>query len=314
MSASDPLERQIDAFAQYLADERRSSARTVETYVRDLRSFREFVREEGLPLDARELDIVALRGFLSSLFRTNQASTMKKKVSAIRSFFKFLLKRRLIDHNPASGLRSPKVATSLPRFLTVDQAFRVVDAPPKEEKRAKPLMARDRALLETLYGTGVRVGELAGMNLEHCDFGESSVRVLGKGGKERIVPLGKSSLEALEVYLPARRSLLVKAKDGDPEALWLSRNGKRLGVRQVQNIVRRHGTLGAGRGDLHPHAMRHSCATHLLDAGADLRSIQELLGHSSLSTTQRYTHVSVDRLMEVYDRAHPLAKGKAGDG
>jgi integrase/recombinase XerC len=314
MSASDPLERQIDAFAQHLADERRSSARTVETYVRDLRSFREFVREEGLPLDARELDIVALRGFLSSLFRINQASTMKKKVSAIRSFFKFLLKRRLIDQNPASGLRSPKIAKSLPRFLTVDQAFRVVDAPPKEEKRAKPLMVRDQALLETLYGTGVRVGELAGMNLEHCDFGTSSVRVLGKGGKERIVPLGKSSLEALEVYLPARRSLLVKAKDGDPEALWLSRSGKRLGVRQVQNIVRRHGALGAGRSDLHPHAMRHSCATHLLDAGADLRSIQELLGHSSLSTTQRYTHVSVDRLMEVYDRAHPLAKGKAGDG
>jgi len=314
MSASDPLERQIDAFAQYLADERRSSARTVETYVRDLRSFRDFVRQEGLPLDARELDIVALRGFLGSLFRTNQASTMKKKVSAVRSFFRFLLKRRLIDHNPASGLRSPKIAKSLPRFLTVDQAFRVMDAPPKEEKRAKPLMVRDQALLETLYGTGVRVSELAGMNVEHCDFSESTVRVLGKGGKERIVPLGKSSLEALEVYLPVRRGLLVKAKDGDPDALWLSRNGKRLGVRQVQNIVRRHGTLGAGRSDLHPHAMRHSCATHLLDAGADLRSIQELLGHSSLSTTQRYTHVSVDRLMEVYDRAHPLAKDKASDG
>jgi len=314
MSASDPLERQIDAFAQYLADERRSSPRTVETYIRDLRSFRDFLREQGLPLDARELDIVALRGFLGSLFRTNQASTMKKKVSAIRSFFKFLLKRHLIDQNPASGLRSPKIAKSLPRFLTVDQAFRVMDSPPKEEKRAKPLMVRDQAMLETLYGTGVRVGELAGMNVDHCDFSESSVRVLGKGGKERIVPLGKSSVEALQLYLPARRSLLVKAKEGDPDALWLSRNGKRLSVRQVQNIVRRHGTLGAGRGDLHPHAMRHTCATHLLDAGADLRSIQELLGHSSLSTTQRYTHVSVDRLMEVYDRAHPLAKDKASDG
>jgi len=314
MRASDPLERQIDAFAQYLADERRSSPRTVETYVRDLRSFRDFVREQGLPLDARKLDIVALRGFLGSLFRTNQASTMKKKVSAIRSFFKFLLKRHLIDQNPASGLRSPKIAKSLPRFLTVDQAFRVMDAPPKEEKRAKPLMVRDQALLETLYGTGVRVGELAGMNVDHCDFSASSVRVLGKGGKERIVPLGRSSVEALQLYLPARRGLLVKAKEGDADALWLSRNGKRLSVRQVQNIVRRHGTLGAGRSDLHPHAMRHTCATHLLDAGADLRSIQELLGHSSLSTTQRYTHVSVDRLMEVYDRAHPLAKDKASDG
>jgi len=314
MSATDPLEQQIDSFAQYLADERRASARAVETYVRDLRSFRDYVREEGLPADASKLDIVALRGFLSSLFGSNQASTMKKKVSAIRSFFKFLLKRHIIDQNPASGLRSPKIAKSLPRFLTVDQAFRVMDAPPKESERAKPLKARDQALLETLYGTGVRVSELAGMNLDHCDFTESEVRVLGKGGKERIVPLGKSASEAIRGYLPARGGLLEKAKQGDPDALWLSRNGRRLSVRQVQNIVRRYGTLGAGRGDLHPHAMRHTCATHLLDAGADLRSIQELLGHSSLSTTQRYTHVSVDRLMEVYDRAHPLARDKTGGG
>ncbi len=314
MRATDPLDQQIDAFAQYLADERRSSARTVETYIRDLRSFRDYAREQGLPADARELDIVALRGFLASLFRSNQASTMKKKVSAIRSFFKFLLKRHIIDQNPASGLRSPKVGQSLPRFLTVAQAFRVMDSPPKEDKRAKPLRARDLALLETLYGTGVRVGELASMNLDHCDFTESAARVLGKGGKQRIVPLGKSAVEAIRAYLPERLGLLAKAKDGEPDALWLARNGRRLSVRQVQNIVRRHGILGAGRGDLHPHAMRHSCATHLLDAGADLRSIQELLGHSSLSTTQRYTHVSVDRLMEVYDRAHPLARDKADGG
>lgn len=314
MSETDPLQRQIEAFGLYLADERRSSPRTVETYLRDLRSFGDFVRAEGFPADARELDIVALRAFLSSLFGTNQASTMKKKVSAIRSFFKFLLKRQFIDQNPASGLRSPKIPKSLPRFLTVEQAFRVMDAPPKEDKRAKPLKARDRALLETLYGTGVRVGELAGMDLAHLDFSDREVRVLGKGGKERIVPLGQSALEALEAYLPERRAMLEKAKQGEQDALWLSQGGRRLSVRQVQNIVRRHGSVGAGRGDLHPHAMRHSCATHLLDAGADLRSIQELLGHCSLSTTQRYTHVSVDRLMEVYDRSHPLARDKTGDG
>lgn len=314
MRTTDPLDQQIDAFAQYLADERRSSARTVETYIRDLRSFRDYIRAQGLPADARALDIVALRGFLSGLFRSNQASTMKKKVSAIRSFFKFLLKRQIIDRNPASGLRSPKIGKSLPRFLTVDQAFRVMGSPPKEAERAKPLRARDLALLETLYGTGVRVGELASMNIGHCDFTESSVRVLGKGGKERIVPLGKSSTESIMAYLPERMGLLAKAKEGDPDALWLSRTGRRLSVRQVQNIVRRHGTLGAGRGDLHPHAMRHTCATHLLDAGADLRSIQELLGHSSLSTTQRYTHVSMDRLMEVYDKAHPLARENSGGG
>ncbi len=312
MPSTDPLHKQIDAFARYLADERRSSTRTVETYIRDLRSFRDFVREEGLPADARKLDIVALRGFLSSLFRSNQASTLSKKVSAIRSFYRFLLKRRMIDENPAAGLRSPKVAKSLPRFLTVDQAFRVMDSPPKESTRAKPLQARDSALLETLYGTGVRVGELALMNIDDCDFEAASARVLGKGGKERVVPLGRSAVEALAAYLPERRGLLAKAKEGDEQALWLSRRGTRLSVRQVQNIVRRHGTLGAGRGDLHPHAMRHTCATHLLDAGADLRAIQELLGHASLSTTQRYTHVSVDRLMEVYDRSHPLAREKKG--
>lgn len=314
MRAADPMYQQIDAFARYLADERRSSASTVETYVRDLRSLRDYVRSEGLPSDARKLDIVALRGFLSSLFRDNHPSTMKKKVSAIRSFFKFLVKREIIDRNPASSLRSPKAPKGLPRFLTVDQAFRVMEAPPRESQRSQLLRLRDQALLEMLYATGVRVGELASMNLEDCDFTEAIVRVLGKGGKERIVPLGRSSLDALQAYLPVRINLLSNAQSAHGNALWLSRNGRRLSIRQVQNLVRRHGTLGAGRGDLHPHAVRHTCATHLLEAGADLRSIQELLGHASLSTTQRYTHVSVDRLMEVYDRAHPLARDKSGGG
>ncbi len=311
MRAADPLQGQIEAFAQYLRDERRSSPRTVETYVRDLQTLREHVIAQGLTPDARALDIVALRGFLSDLFRTNQPSTMKKKVSAIRSFFRFLLKRGMIEGNPAAGLRSPKVPKGLPRFLTVDQAFRVMEAPPKEDGRQKRLRVRDQALLETLYGTGVRVGELASIDLDDCDFAEGSVRVLGKGGKERVTPLGRSAIEAIQAYLPQRRGILAKANAPDSGALWLSQRGKRLGVRQIQNLVRRHGALGAGRGDLHPHAVRHSCATHLLDAGADLRSIQELLGHSSLSTTQRYTHVSVDRLMEVYDKAHPLARGNS---
>ena len=310
MPPSDPLASQIEAFAQYLADERRISERTVETYIRDLRAFRDFVLEEGLPADAREVDIASLRAFLSSLFRSNRASTLSKKISAIRSFFRFLLKRRVIEHNPASGLRSPKVSRPLPRFLTVDQAFQVVGAPPAEQERSKPLRARDRAILEVLYTTGARVGEVASMDLADCDLADGSARVLGKGGKERIVPFGRAAIEALEAYLPERRAILARAKTEDHQALWLSQRGTRLSVRQIQNIVRRYGTLGAGRGDLHPHAMRHTCATHLLDAGADLRAIQELLGHASLSTTQRYTHVSVDRLMEVYDRAHPLARTK----
>lgn len=311
---TDPLTTQIDAFARYLADERRSSPKTVQTYVRDLRSFADFVRSEGLTPDANALDIVVLRGFLSSLFRDNQAATLSKKVSAIRSFYRFLLKRGLVDKNPAAGLRSPKVAKSLPRFLSVDQAFQVVDAPPTAGGRSRALSARDRAILEMLYGTGVRVGELAAMNLCDVDPKAASARVLGKGGKERVVPLGGPVIGAIEAYLPHRRALSANAKREDNDALWLSLRGGRLSVRQVQNVVRRYGALGAGRGDLHPHAMRHTCATHLLDAGADLRSIQELLGHASLSTTQRYTHVSVDRLMEVYDKAHPLARGKGKGG
>ena len=310
MSARDPLDLQIEAFAQYLADERRSSKRTVETYVRDLRGFRQFVTAQGLTPDARQLDIVALRRFLSSLFQRHQKSTLARKVSALRSFFRFLLRRGMIEANPAAGLRSPKVPKSLPRFMTVDQAFRVVDAPQKESGRALLLRARDRALIEVLYSTGVRVSELTSMDLADLDLARGEARVMGKGGKERIVPLGKDAVEALGAYLPVRSEVLAKGqkRPPEPEALWISQQGRRLSTRQVQNLVRRHGTAGAGRNDLHPHAVRHSCATHLLDAGADLRSIQELLGHSSLSTTQRYTHVSIDRLMEVYDRAHPLAR------
>ena len=310
MTASDPLNEQIEIFAQYLADERRSSSRTVETYVRDLRSFRDYLRSQKLPLDARTLDVTALRGYLGSLFGRQQASTLKRKLSAIRAFYRFLMRRRMIDANPAAGLRSPKLPKTLPRFMTVGQAFSVMDGAQTTPRRTDLLAIRDRALLETLYATGIRVSELVSIDIGDCDFAAAEVRVLGKGSKERVVPLGRAALEALTAYLPVRGRTLSKGRAADPDALWISGSGSRLSARQVQNIVRRYGSVAA-RNDLHPHAMRHSCATHLLDAGADLRSIQELLGHQSLSTTQRYTHVSVDRLMEVYDRSHPLAhKGK----
>jgi integrase/recombinase XerC len=170
---------------------------------------------------------------------------------------------------------------------------------------------RDRAFLELLYGSGLRVSELAALNLEAVNLRACEVRVLGKGSKERIVPISGKALEALEAYL-ARRSELRHGRSGfqDAQALLLTRRGLRLGVRRIQTLVQRYGALGAGRPDLHPHALRHSCATHLLEGGADLRVIQELLGHSSLSTTQRYTHVSLDQLLTVYDKAHPLARAK----
>jgi len=306
----DALAEQIGAFERYLSGERRSSPKTVETYRRDLDALREFLRDKKLALDARELDVVALRSFIASLFERNEAPTLARKIAALRSFYRFLLRRGLVDRNPAAALRTPKVRRPLPKFLTVDDAFRVMDAPLANDGAGDDaLRVRDHAMLELLYGTGVRVSELAGLRIGALDLAQRSARVRGKGDKERIVPLGPPALAALESYL-AMRARLRHPKTGaqDPDAVFLTRRGARIGVRQVQHLVRRYGALGAGRGDLHPHALRHTCATHLLDAGADLRGIQELLGHASLSTTQRYTHVSIDRLMAVYDKAHPLAR------
>jgi integrase/recombinase XerC len=201
----------------------------------------------------------------------------------------------------------------MPRHLTVDDAFRVVDAPSHAVGVPEHRALRDRAMLELLYGGGLRVAELASLEVRNVDLRARQVNVIGKGDKERIVPLGTAAKAAIEAYLGVREQFRSKKKPPHPTALFRGRFGTRLTARQVQNIVRTYGVLAGGRGDVHPHALRHSCATHLLDAGADLRSIQELLGHVSLSTTQRYTHVTLDRLMEVYDRSHPLAHARAGD-
>lgn len=303
LMAQSELSKQIQAFASYLETERRASPRTRETYVRDLQALEGFAVNRKLPLDARRLDVLALRGFLGELFKTNASATLGRKVAALRSFYRFLMRRGIAKTNPAAVLTTPKIRRSLPKFLTVDEASEVMSAPPGDSI----LATRDRAILELLYGSGIRVSELGALNVEHVDFERHTARVTGKGNKERIVPLGAPCIEALQEWLAAKPQCMTRKRSPDPHAVFVSRLGARLTVRQVQNVVRKWGTHGAGRGDLHPHALRHSCATHLLDAGADLRSIQELLGHASLSTTQRYTHVTIDRLMEVYDRAHPLA-------
>jgi integrase/recombinase XerC len=308
----DELTAQIDAFEAYLSGERRLAERTVVTYGRDLRAFEAFVREKNLPLDAAKLDLPVLRGFLASLHGENGNATIARKIAALRSFYTFLRRRKRVKENPAQALKIPKVPKPLPKFLTVDEAFRVVEAADNDDPLGEPLRARDRAMLELLYAGGIRVSELHGLSLENLDLDARTARVLGKGSKERMVPIGAQAIAALSIYLGVRdRFRNPKTHEQHPTAIFLGRLGTRLSVRQVQNIVRRYGALGTGRADVHPHALRHTCATHLLDAGADLRAIQELLGHSSLSTTQRYTHVSVDRLMEVYDRAHPLAKRDA---
>lgn len=319
----DRLGEQIGRFTAYLKGERRASALTVATYARDLAALHAFVRAEGLPLSAAKLDVLALRTFLARLVRDggaelagedsqvrpNGPATLARKISALRAFYRFLMRRGECKHDPAAALRLPKVPRRLPKFLSVEDAASVMEAP---LPGVTPLALRDAALLELLYGAGLRVSELAGLTLERVDLASATARVHGKGGKQRIVPLGGPCVRALDQYLRVR-SQLRSPRSGrqHPDAFFLGRFGTRLSARQVENLVKRHGSEALGRPDLHPHALRHTCATHLLDAGADLRGIQELLGHSNLSTTQRYTHVSTDRLFEAYARAHPLERSHA---
>lgn len=303
------LDGQIDEFLAHLSSERRASPNTVTAYASDLHGLAAFLVGADLPLDARSVTTSMLRAWLATLFATSTASTLGRKTAALRGFYRFLVRRRIVRNDPTAVLRTPRSKRPLPVFLGVEDTFRVMDAPPTGGR--SPLPLRDGAMLELLYGAGLRVSELCGLGIDGVDLTERTARVVGKGRKERVVPFGDKARDALAAYL-AVRPLLRHPRTGEqhPTALFLGHHGTRLTTRQVQGLVRKWGTLGAGRTDLHPHSLRHSCATHLLDAGADLRGIQELLGHSSLATTQRYTHVSVDRLMAVYAKAHPLARSR----
>jgi integrase/recombinase XerC len=292
-------------FLSYLESERRGSRHTVAAYGRDLAQLGRFVHEKReRDLEVNEMDVFLLRQWLGSLSRIVAAPSVARKIAAVKSLFRFLHQRGLVEKNPAADLGSPKVRRPLPTFVAAEAAAEIVESP----SGTGPDASRDRAVLEVLYGSGLRRSERGGLDLPDVDLAELTVRVLGKGNKERMVPLGRKAARALQEYLAVRGSFRSGARPADPTALFLSRRGARLGARAVQHIVRRQGALGAGRADLHPHALRHTCATHMLEGGADLRAIQEMLGHASLATTQRYTHVSIDHLMRVYDGAHPLAK------
>ncbi len=312
-SASGPeLASVVERFGEYLAFERRASPHTVQAYRRDLSGLAQFLRaqlsREPLLGDVTRL---SLRAWLGDLAQNLTATSIARKLSSVRALYVFLGRSGEVRENPAALIQSPKLSRGLPLVLRAEAAAEVVEAPSTDadSDAAEPL--RDRVLLELLYGSGLRVSELAALDLNDVSTRACEVRVLGKGRKERIVPISGKALAALEQYLPRRSQLAhPRTRQLDDKALLLTRRGKRLGVRRIQALVQRYGALGAGRPDLHPHALRHSCATHLLEGGADLRVIQELLGHSSLSTTQRYTHVSLDQLLTVYDKAHPLARAK----
>lgn len=316
MTMSESLERACGRFLSDLAGERRASRHTVSAYRRDLAQLCAYVGELlGHEPRTEEVTLVMLRSWLGELARHGgreggaSSATIGRKVAAVRALFRHLQRRRVLGSNPAARLKAPKLRRPMPVFLDAETMGEVIES----STGSDVVSLRDRAILETLYAGGLRVSELAGLDIGklELDGDLGSARVIGKGNKERVVPLGSRAVAALHAYLAARHELLDPSW-GDDDAVFLSPRGRRLGVRRIQEIVKRQGILGAGRSDLHPHALRHSCATHLLDGGADLRSIQELLGHSSLSVTQRYTHTSIDGLIAVYDRAHPLARRRAG--
>lgn len=298
------LAGRADEFLTYLAVERGASPNTVAAYRRDLRAYVEFLAAEGVT----EPGAVArehVTAFLTSLRERGLApSTVERKVAALRSFDRFLVREGVTENHPTALLPLPKVPAHLPDVISVEEADRLLS----QSFEQGPRGARDRAVLEVLYGCGLRVGELVSLDLEDVDLSEGFLRVFGKGGRERVVPIGGAAARALEAYLRAGRPGLraAKALRQDPGAVFLNRRGGRLSRQSVHSLVRRHGArVGL---ELHPHTLRHSCATHMLEGGADLRALQELLGHADISTTQVYTHVDMRHVREEYLSTHPRAR------
>lgn len=297
----------LKQFFDYIRVVRQYSKHTLRAYERDLGAFRLFLEEQQI-WSPKQVKRPHIRGFLAVLYdKDNKASTVNRKLSAVRSFFRYLLRQEVITQNPLDLITNPKQASTLPRFLSVEEVQRLLEAPNGRE----PLGARDRAILELFYATGMRVSELVALNLNSFQH-EGFVRVFGKRRKERILPVGGPATKALQQYLLLRAQLLNNARNTpiDREALFLNYRGGRLTSRSVRRVVDRYVLETAARCRISPHGLRHSFATHLLEAGADLRGIQELLGHESLSTTQRYTHLNIKGLIDVYKDAHPRAQRK----
>lgn len=306
----------IDQFIHYLSAEKNASPNTSRCYLRDLEGFEKFLRDGGVSrsfegeVKIEKIDRLDIRRYLSFLHKRNKKSSIARKLSTLRSFFKYLVREQILPSNPAKEVSTPKVEKPLPTTLTVDEAFRLMESTEgsgkKSSRRGKEKELRDRAILELLYSSGLRVGELVGLNFNQLDLELGIVRVMGKGRKERIVPVGTKAIASLKAYLDERGEILGESP------LFVNSNGTRLTARTVGRLVKNYSKRCGIYRKISPHSLRHTFATHLLDAGADLREIQEMLGHASLSTTQRYIHLSLGKLMEVYDRTHPRSFKKAG--
>lgn len=292
------MKRELSEFLDYLRYERNASAHTISSYRRDLTQFSDYIGERGGSF--RKVDNLQIRGFMARLHeRRLKKSTTARKLAAIRSFFQFGVKKRWIADNPAKVVATPRQEKRVPSFLSEEEMTHLLEIPPSK----KPLDLRDKAILELLYASGIRVSELVGINLEDVNLGDRLVRVRGKGKKERLVPFGRMAGERLAAYLKVRPGL-VEDRVGE-KGLFLNYQGRRITPRSVERMVDKYIHRTAVKRKISPHSLRHSFATHLLSRGADLRVIQELLGHESLATTQKYTHLDLGRLMDVYRKSHP---------
>jgi len=290
-------------FLSWLKVEKGYSLHTVDNYQRDIVEFTAFVGDKK-PAGLETKDI---RAWVFYLNGKNKANSVARKISALRTFFRYLLRQGVLAVDPTSSVSMPKLGKHIPVFLSVDEVFSLLEEPGPQDQ----FQHRDTALLELLYSTGMRVAEIVNLNLEQVDFQAGMVRVVGKGKKERLIPVGSQAVDAVNRYLESRLQLLSKkrqqGKKVDEYALFLNNRGGRLTTRSVERMVQGYALRAGIMAAVTPHALRHSFATHLLEMGADLRVVQELLGHASLSTTQKYTHLTVDHLMAVYDKAHPKA-------
>jgi integrase/recombinase XerC len=304
------VDKAVQEYKNYLLVEKNASSNTLDGYLNDITQFQDFLKHSGHAVESSSIQIetidrLAVRSFMGYLYEKKySATTMRRKLSTLSSFFRFLCREGYVKNNVANTVPAPRMQNKLPAYFSVDDMFRLLQLPQGEGF----LPVRDRALLELFYSCGLRISELVGLTLENTNLDSRMVKVLGKGGKERLLPLGRQCVGALKTYLNARMD---KTQKPGTDQLFLNHRGAGITVRGVRKVVDKYIKQGNFAGGVSPHSIRHSFATHLLEGGADLRSIQELLGHSSLSTTQKYTHLTLDRLSETYDKAHPRAKEKS---
>ncbi len=303
------MDELIARYIQYLQYERNASPHTVRNYRSDLLQFRDFLAQghPGQKVSLRSVDTLRIRGFLACLFEKEKKKTsIARKLAAVRAFFKFLNREHAVSKDPAASVSTPKLARTLPRIMSEEEMNNFLNQVGQAAQGGDPALLRDRAILELLYASGLRVSELVGLDLRKVNFGDGIVLVRGKGNKERIVPFGSKAREAMMAYLPAREKNLLEHKTANP-GLFLNARGGRLTTRSVDRLLKKYVRQFGPNIKASPHSLRHAFASHLLAEGADLRAIQEMLGHKSLATTQKYTQVSIQKLIEVYDKAHPKA-------